>query len=456
MSSTRSTEIQSCCNKNNNNNNKRPRRSRFGCRNCKIRKLKCDEEKPQCKRCSSFSVLCTFSSSGSVPDLQPMMISISYKVRQNSKEEEEEEKAPGQGVNHHNNIPPAMTRPADDFHTRRYQYELIARCRGFMTRYLGPTSLVVISSEKKQNDSVLVSVNSRLLELAFVHPFLLHASLAAGLAYDRYVSTNTNTNTRRTHTVEECHHRHQSTLLLAKQLEKATLVAKEEVEKEDRDPVWAAAAFLAIATFASPDARVPEEAWPLRSSSSPATDSDFDFDWLRMVNYKIALLDVLDPLGRPDSLFRAMAPTFAHMAPLPTSEGGGVPRDIALVCGLVDSSSTGDAERERASSINHNPYYDAAHALAHMLSLPDSQVTTGRTVPFMQTIRGDFYKLLLGKDPVALLLLYLWYRKAGRCIWWIELRARVECPAIAMYLRLHHGNNRAVLEALLKEEEECG
>jgi hypothetical protein len=65
------------------------RRSRFGCRNCKLRKLKvgvdicvpqkyrsadrvfeCDEGKPQCKRCTSFRILCNFAPN--IPDLQPI------------------------------------------------------------------------------------------------------------------------------------------------------------------------------------------------------------------------------------------------------------------------------------------------------------------------------------------------------------------------------------------------
>ncbi|KAB8069784.1 hypothetical protein BDV29DRAFT_182220 [Aspergillus leporis] len=37
------------------------RRSRFGCRNCKLKNSKwCDQGKPHCKRCSSFEVLCNF------------------------------------------------------------------------------------------------------------------------------------------------------------------------------------------------------------------------------------------------------------------------------------------------------------------------------------------------------------------------------------------------------------
>ncbi|KAB2574763.1 Sterol uptake control protein 2 [Lasiodiplodia theobromae] len=43
------------------------RKSRFGCKNCKSRKIKCDEEKPQCGQCTKHAVVCDFSTRESVP-----------------------------------------------------------------------------------------------------------------------------------------------------------------------------------------------------------------------------------------------------------------------------------------------------------------------------------------------------------------------------------------------------
>jgi hypothetical protein len=43
------------------------KKSRNGCRNCKLRSVKCDEEKPSCKRCVSYRVLCTYAANN---DLQ--------------------------------------------------------------------------------------------------------------------------------------------------------------------------------------------------------------------------------------------------------------------------------------------------------------------------------------------------------------------------------------------------
>jgi hypothetical protein len=248
------------------------------------------------------------------------------------------------------------------------------------------------------------------------HPFLMHASLAVAFAYDRHL--NSSPDGRRT--LEECYHWSQSTVLFNKRL-------KEPIETKDKDAVWGTAAALAILTFALPDANTPEKSWPLRASSTA------DLEWLRISKGKMSLWHIANPL-RPDSLFRVMAGTYAQMnSPLPERGLNGVPRALAIVCHLHD-----------ASTAENNPYFKTAHAVSQIQNLPDDQITVGSTEIFTRTIHGPFQSLLEEKDPVALLLLYLWYRKAGRSIWWIELRARVECPSICSYLRLHHKGYGAV------------
>ncbi|KAI3316670.1 hypothetical protein HD806DRAFT_516919 [Xylariaceae sp. AK1471] len=366
------------------------RRSRFGCRNCKLRKVKCDEGKPQCKRCSSFGVLCNFMSN--VPDLQPVAADTGRPLVVRGRAE----------------LRAPLTNAiwTSDATTT---YQLNAKCQDFITRYLGRSLIAV-------DDPVIKQVNRKLLKLAFAYPFLMHASLAVALAYDRYL--NSTSGCRRT--LEECHHWSQSTVLLNKRL-------REPIEAKDKDPIWGTAAALAVLTISSPDACTPEQAWPVKSSGSS------DLDWLRMSKSKMLLWQMVNPM-RPDSLFRPMAATFAHMhSPLPEGGIDGIPRALAAVCNLTDSSTA-----------ETNPYFHATHAVSQILDLPDGEVATGPTQLFTRSICGPFKDLLRKRDPVALLLLYLWYRKAGRTLWWIELRARVECPSICLYLRLYYNENRAI------------
>lgn len=248
------------------------------------------------------------------------------------------------------------------------------------------------------------------------YPFLMHASLAVALTYDRHLNGSSD----RHRTLEECYHWSQSTILLNKRL-------REPIEAEAKDPIWGTAAALVILTFSSPDAHTPEQSWPLKSTGSS------DLDWIRMSKGKMSLWHVVNPL-RPDSLFSVMAATFAHMhSPLPERGIDGIPWDLATVCNL-----------NKSSTVESNTYFQAAHALSQILDLPDSEVQMGHAQLFIRSIHGSFETLLRERDPIALLLLYLWYRKASRSIWWIGLRARVECPSICRYLQLYHVNNGAV------------
>lgn len=244
----------------------------------------------------------------------------------------------------------------------------------------------------------------------------MHASLAVALAYDRHL----NGSLGGCRTSEECYHWYQSTALLNKRL-------REPIEAKDKDPIWGTAAALVILTFSSPDARTPEQAWPLCLSHSS------DLGWLRMANGKMSLWRMVNPL-RQDSIFRVMAETFAQMqSPLPERGIGGIPTILAAVCNLKDSSTAGTSL-----------YFHPAHAVSVILDLPDNEVTTGHTQLFTRSIHGPFENLLQERDPAALLLLYLWYKKTSHNIWWIGLRARVECPSICLYLQLYHKENDAV------------
>ncbi|KAL7785462.1 hypothetical protein V8C43DRAFT_325313 [Trichoderma afarasin] len=371
-------------------------RSRFGCRNCKLRKVKCDESKPSCKRCISFGVLCNFRLD--VLDLQPATCDPVLYASQVVKQETVLQAPPSSSV---------WTSDGSNF------YQLDSKCQDFVTRYLG-RSLIT------PDDPKMVQVNRSLMALAFFNPFLMHASIAVAYAYDRHLTQSSDCRL----SVEECYHRSQSLAIFNKRL-------NEPIEIKDKDAIWGTAAALAVLSFSTPDATTPEESWPLKPTEPT------DLEWLRMHTGKMALWCIANPL-RSDSLFRILESTFAQMnSPLPEKGIDGMLVALATVCHLEDSSTT-----------ENSPYFKAAHAVSEIQRLPDSQVTIGHTEAFTHCIYGPFKTLLQKKDPIALLLMYLWYRKAGRSIWWIELRARVECASISSYLRLYH-SRYATIHAFL-------
>lgn len=243
----------------------------------------------------------------------------------------------------------------------------------------------------------------------------MHASLAVALTYDRHLNGPSD----RRRTLEECYHWSRCTILFNKRL-------RQPISAQDKDPIWGTAAALVILSFSAPDACTPEQSWPLKPSTS-------DLDWLRMNKGKMSLWHMVNPL-RPDSLFSVMAATFAHMnSPLRERGIDGIPSPLAAVCNL-----------NKSSTAESNPYFDAAHGLSQILVLPDTGVKTSHVHIFMRSIHGLFEDLLRKRDPVALVLLYLWYRKTSRSIWWIELRARVECPSICRYLQVYHRGNDSI------------
>ncbi|KAM7190212.1 hypothetical protein V8F20_009834 [Naviculisporaceae sp. PSN 640] len=505
----------------------RTRRSRYGCRNCKLRKIKCDEAKPQCKKCISFGVICNYMSTN-LPNLEPVTQSTRHSGDWTGTHTAISVRGPGPGQRlGPRRIPSHCLRPAissavwasnvSDV-SGSYRFNLDARTQKLITRYFGEN---MVGSYEPD----MASMCRALMKLSFSYPFLMHACIAGALCYDRYMEaistpqywSNGNGTPRRS--LQECYHLCQATALLKEHFQE--LLSDSEGlapaiwgNHDTRDPIWGTTSLLAMVTFSfsnSPrDASKPEESWPLvvalpsdpssslGSSSGtkptsyqpqkaphtstitvksptqpvspephtntstdtpqandnnerpPSCSSEEEANWARVTNSKMALWDFVNPL-RPESIFSVLKRMFVELAmPLPLSGIVGIPPDLAKLCGL-SPLSTADS----------SPYFDAAHAVAHLwggdapmvanteaTNGDDQDSRAGATQIFFRVVSGRFEELLKARDPVALLLLYLWYVKARRGIWWIELRARVEVPAIHEYLTRYHGSNAELMAFL--------
>lgn len=248
----------------------------------------------------------------------------------------------------------------------------------------------------------------------------MHVTLAVTATHDRYLSTRA-TGRR---TVPETYHWSQCAALFNRKL-------SQPIQPQDRDPLWATAACLGILALSSVDASTPEEAWPLKSSEPS------DLEWLRMSEGKMAVWNLTDPL-RPGGMFRAMSEEYAQLfSPIPSAGIDGVSSTLSRLCNL-DVSSTAE----------NNPYFATVHTLTQLQNLPSDQITMPRPLTFVYHMQRSFKTLLREKDPVALLLLALWYMRVRRAAWWIEHRATVECQSICLYLQRYHQSNSAIQEAL--------
>lgn len=193
------------------------------------------------------------------------------------------------------------------------------------------------------------------------------------------------------------------------------------IKEEHKDTVWATAGTLAILTFSSIHAHFPDQAWPL----APRDASDLE--WLRFGTGKMKLCHLVNP-SRAESVFRTMTKTFPQRhEELPSKGTYGITSSLVHLCGLDESSTMGN-----------NPYFNVVHSLSRLLEIPNSEVLHSSVMMVSGNMHNEFEVQLEKKDPVALALLCLWYIKARKVRWWIDLRARYEVPAISTYLQQYH------------------
>lgn len=249
----------------------------------------------------------------------------------------------------------------------------------------------------------------------------MHGMLALAAVHDRYLGISV----EKHRSFRELNHWSQCTVLFAEML---TGVIREET----KDPCWATASTLGILTFSSTDAGISgKRAWPLGPEDAS------DLQWIRLGTGKMKLWQMLNPL-RPQSAFKPMAHILAQIsAPLPESGAEGISPDVAKFCG-IDEFSTPE----------NNAYFNIAHGLAHLLKVQDPHETYGSALRVSGHMSGDFEVLLRTRDPVALVLLCIWYEKARRAKWWIEMRAQFEHAAIREYLQQHHSEHAATQKLL--------
>lgn len=209
----------------------------------------------------------------------------------------------------------------------------------------------------------------------------------------------------------EAYHAYKSAVLLNQALSRS-------IRLEERDALWMAATFLGVHAVSTLSATTPQEAWPLESHG------DSDLAWLRFAGSKMALWELTNPV-RQDSLFQNMKDEYAQMFnSVAVGGANGIPSWLALLCDLHEDSTA-----------YNNPYFTAAHTLSLVLD-QSARLSRSRILAFTSQMEPSFKALLHTKNPVALLLLALWYERAGPAIWWIQHRATVERQAICLYLCL--------------------
>ena len=198
----------------------------------------------------------------------------------------------------------------------------------------------------------------------------------------------------------------------------------ETLAAADSSALWMGATMISFMVCSSMETQNPRELWPL-SPTGPA--SSF---WMRTHDGVRTLYGMLPPSnpfieGSRGSVGRCLG------VAVPQSGIVGIPKDLADLCELVESSH-----------MKENPYHTPLYVISSLLV--DTTSEPLRFLTFLNLLDDRFKALLEKKDARALVLMAIWYKLVPRSAWWIWPRAQLEHLAICLYLDAHHRENRVV------------
>ncbi|MCJ1380841.1 hypothetical protein MMC17_003950 [Xylographa soralifera] len=392
------------------------KKSRGGCGNCKLRKVKCDETRPMCKRCNVYGTFCNYDSKYS--SLQPLSHRV-CKIQTLQIPLCSEHQTILGVIN-------SSTSPTSSDSTQVFHggYQFCAKDLELLYKFRTRTLLTLGSAEYSS------IYQNAFAKLAFSHPFLLHIVLTLTLSHDQHLSNESSVEL----SAAIAFHWARGAALLNQKL-------SDGIKPTERDALWACAGLLGALGFSSIRAKTPEEAWPLMQSSPS------DLDWLKMSEGKKALWEISDPT-RADSLFYPMAPWFKQLEPFASSSGPEMQNLLPELIHLCEIDGT--------MLQDNSAYLPSLSFFARTGNIECNTHNLAKFLRFFGRMHPNFRHLIERKDPRALLLLAYWYAKVCQCQqWWLWRRANLECQAICIYLRRYHGDDINILNATRYPEMAC-
>ncbi|KAK3082139.1 hypothetical protein LTS18_002931 [Coniosporium uncinatum] len=395
------------------------KKSRLGCRNCKLRSVKCDEGRPNCKRCSDYGVNCSYINAGA--DLEVLLKTTAGPEKEPATAQPLYQTMLGIMDPPSSSMPLVVEPNAGSVLSSQADMDRFTRFRSRTMYSIG-------------NDTTGPMYRENLLRLSHQYTFLMHMILTITAIHDRYLSDPP----QRLRTYAEIWHWTQASGLFNQAL-------SNPLNDQDLDAIWAAAALLGVIVYSSTDATTAEESWPLKCSG------DGELEWLRICDGKKTIWQLTNPSSRPGSGFFCITtePQMRneYLFPDPPLLGAeGLPPDLAQLC-EVNAYSTSD----------NNPYHGVLHALAPLLDMEMTRASGPRFFSLLHFLSASFRTLLENKDPRALLVLALWYaRICNSGMWWVDKRAKLEGQAICIYLERYHWTHKTVMRLLEGPKMRCG
>ncbi|CAD6445951.1 97145071-95b0-4e2d-b7f8-a6ec2358420b [Sclerotinia trifoliorum] len=398
------------------------KKSRKGCRNCKLRKIKCDEARPNCLKCSGYGYACNYDPR--MPDLELACSGTSSTIKLPTNPGESPWPITRTTNSGKPNIPTTLEPPCtigDGISFFELDRQSLCRLDHFRRRTVS-SLLTPAAAGVFQEFAIPMACN---------YPFLMHTLQTLTACHDRYLTLQKGGSSQRT--PAEIYHLARAASLFNQKLCRP-------IAYKDKDVLWATAALLGIVAMSSIEASSPYDAWPLTPYA------DHDLDWLRMSECKSAVFELTDPT-RKDSIFHVMSIEYdiAHYGSDEKPDLSSFPSHFAKLFDLDEYSN----------SMN-NPYYSAIMALGRIMKIECNRSALLSFFRFLTTMSPQLKILLKMRDPRALILLAYWYLKTRTLVWWVERRATLECQAICIYLERHHGDNSLIQETVRGVKRESG
>ncbi|KAF8860545.1 hypothetical protein BDZ45DRAFT_308824 [Acephala macrosclerotiorum] len=392
------------------------KKSRFGCGNCKLRAVKCDETRPICKRCEAYGVACNYNQKSRDLELSTKGSNGVFQISV---------------INKNSTPPPNETVPKSI--APSLKQGLAASLESHASRGLPDSDFELL--HKFQTRTVFTVTTPRslpvyqssILKYACSHPYLLHAVLTLTLMHDRHLSPTTFDTTL---SAREAHEWGQTIALYSKALSMPIYPAS-------RDALWGTAAFLGVMAIAHVDARTPKESWPY------APPSLMDLNWLRMSEGKKEIWkDGKEFLKESD--FRILAlelkGNYAPSLTFGSTEGlQALPPDFLAFFDLLEGSD-----------LVQNPYHAPVYTLAQTWRISSTFKIIMNFIFYFTNMESRYKLLLAQKDPRALLLLAYWWRMIAETKHWhMFRRGNIECKSICLYLEREYGDDLALQNLLI-------
>ncbi|KAL4928333.1 Zn(II)2Cys6 transcription factor [Aspergillus undulatus] len=380
------------------------RKSREGCAKCKQRRVKCDETRPQCQKCTKLGLDCTYEV------ILPPGYGRLKRLRGNDGEDENAvisrflngvPVATPDGRAHSLAVSSIASQIDGMLQATQGQYKNCLGNLGTLRHFQDTTTPTIISNSGRE------VMRGKMIRLALESPYLMHSIVAVAIAHLRSALPADNSEK---YTLLEAHHWQRAIRQYSKELQSP-------ISPETMDSLFSACLLMTVNSFTI-DSYNPHQSFVF--SSNPAVS----LNWLFVQSGLRHLLGRSQPWLRKSMWWEMFMDSRNNMFDDSRPGREGLHPELAELCGITELSTE-----------KNNPYFLPLRMLTPLLVVEPSVKTFPRITTFMGRLMPDYYERLIAKDPPALVLLAWWLAlMLGVDLWWVDNRARSECAAICMYL----------------------